>query len=86
MDEEPIILPPPIYSFFVKSEEAVHHGGHAFFSVEEFEAALPQLEKEAAHICVSNHHTLVSWGVMDATGQVLKEYSGIAGPGDAPAS
>lgn len=32
------------------------------------------LEKEAHHISDTNHHTLVSWGLMDSSGQVIKEF------------
>jgi hypothetical protein len=67
--------PAPPYTFFVKTEEAVHQGGFVFFGVEEFEAAQPLLKKEAAHICGSNSHTLKSWGVVDSSGQVFKEFT-----------
>lgn len=74
MDEEQI-SPPLTYSFFVKTEEAVHQGGFTFSSLEQFEEARPVLEKEAIHICETNNHTLRSWGLMDSSGQVLKEFT-----------
>lgn len=73
MDDQPT-TPPPTYTFFVKTEEALHQGGHVFFSLEQFEQAQPVLEKEATHICESNDHTLVSWGITDPSGHVVKEF------------
>jgi hypothetical protein len=68
------VFPPPMYSFFVKTEEALHQGGFIFFSLEQFEEARPVLEKEVTHICESNNHKLRSWGLMDSSGQVVKEF------------
>lgn len=73
MKDDEQVSPPPIYIFFVKTEEALHQGGHVFFSFEEFEQARPRLAKEAHHISDTNHHTLTSWGITDPTGEVVKE-------------
>lgn len=66
--------PPELLTLFVKTEQAFHQGGFTFFSLDEFDAARPAVEKQVAHICETNHHTLVSWGLTDASGQMVKEF------------
>lgn len=86
MDEAQFPPLPPMYIFFVKTNNNFHQGGHVFFSIEEFHNAKDVLANEVTHLMQSEQSKdssveFQSWGITNSvTGAIVEEFTDL--PGD----